>query len=119
MSTISFAATSINPAACALEFRLINCLKVGDSTATGQIMRAGTGIEETLLRIKSYMAEHNITWTTPPPIAVGDGLLVVRSAQDSASGAILFLSSDAVVSGTPADYRQALALAGAPAPRRR
>jgi CO/xanthine dehydrogenase Mo-binding subunit len=49
-----------------LEFRLINCLKVGQSTATGQIMRAGTGIEATLLRIKEYMEQHGITWTTPP-----------------------------------------------------
>jgi CO/xanthine dehydrogenase Mo-binding subunit len=52
-----------------LEFRLKNCLKVGDATATGQIMRPGTGIEATLLRIKEYMAEHGVTWSTP----VGDG----------------------------------------------
>ena len=52
-----------------LEFRLKNCLKVGQSTATGQIMRAGTGIEATLLRIKEYMAEHNLAWSTP----VGEG----------------------------------------------
>jgi CO/xanthine dehydrogenase Mo-binding subunit len=49
-----------------LEFRLKNCLKVGQSTATGQIMRAGTGIEATLLRIEEYMERHGITWTTPP-----------------------------------------------------
>jgi hypothetical protein len=29
-------------------------------------MRAGTGIEATLLRIKEYMEQHGITWTTPP-----------------------------------------------------
>jgi len=52
-----------------LEFRLKNCLKVGQSTATGQIMRAGTGIEATLLRIKEYMAERNLDWSTP----AGDG----------------------------------------------
>jgi CO/xanthine dehydrogenase Mo-binding subunit len=49
-----------------IDLRLKNCLKPGLTTATGQIAREGTGIEETLLRIKQYMAEHDLDWTTAP-----------------------------------------------------
>ena len=48
-----------------LEFRLKNCLKSGLTSATGQVMGDGTGIEATLQRIKEYMAEHELKWTTP------------------------------------------------------
>lgn len=48
-----------------VDFRLKNCLKPGLTTATGQLAGEGTGIEETLLRIKAYMTEHNLDWTTP------------------------------------------------------
>jgi hypothetical protein len=48
-----------------LEFRLINCLKPGLATATGQIVNEGTGVGATLLRIRAYMAEHGLTWSTP------------------------------------------------------
>ncbi len=48
-----------------------------------------------------------IVWDSPPPAdAEGDGLLVVRSANDPGSGDILFLRGNAVVSGTPANYQQ-------------
>jgi hypothetical protein len=48
----------------------------------------------------------NIEWADSPPTDVdGDGLLVVRSAKDTTSGVVLFLSGDRVVSGTPVDYR--------------
>jgi CO/xanthine dehydrogenase Mo-binding subunit len=47
-----------------LEFRLINCLKPGLTTATGQAVNEGTGIEATLLRIRDYMAEHGLEWST-------------------------------------------------------
>ena len=46
-----------------LDFRLVNCLKPGLTTATGQVMNEGTGIEATLLRIKQYMAERGLDWT--------------------------------------------------------
>jgi nicotinate dehydrogenase large molybdopterin subunit len=45
-----------------LEFRLKNCLREGLTSATGQAMSAGTGIEATLLRIKDYMEQHNLKW---------------------------------------------------------
>jgi CO/xanthine dehydrogenase Mo-binding subunit len=48
-----------------LDFRLINCLKPGLATATGQQMNEGAGIEATLLRIKDHMVEHGLDWTTP------------------------------------------------------
>jgi hypothetical protein len=47
-----------------------------------------------------------INWNDPPPAGVdGDGLLVVRSVKDIASGVVLFLQGDQVVSGTPVDFR--------------
>lgn len=49
-----------------VEFRLKNCLKPGLTTATGQTAREGTGIEETLNRIKQYMTDNNLDWTTQP-----------------------------------------------------
>jgi hypothetical protein len=50
-----------------------------------------------------------IDWITPPSAdAEGDGLLIVRSSKDLASGVVLFLRGDQVVSGTPIDYRQVL-----------
>ncbi|HEY8684747.1 MAG TPA: molybdopterin cofactor-binding domain-containing protein, partial [Chloroflexota bacterium] len=45
-----------------LDFRLKNCLKEGLSSATGQLMGAGAGIEATLLRIKDYMAQNKLGW---------------------------------------------------------
>jgi CO/xanthine dehydrogenase Mo-binding subunit len=48
-----------------LDFRILNCLKEGQTTATGQAVNEGTGIEATLQRIKQYMAENNMDWTTP------------------------------------------------------
>lgn len=46
-----------------LDFRLVNCLKPGLTSATGQVMNEGTGIEATLLRIKQYMAERGLDWS--------------------------------------------------------
>ena len=43
-----------------LDFRLINCLKPGLTSSTGQIMNDGCGIEETVLRIKEHMKSHNL-----------------------------------------------------------
>jgi CO/xanthine dehydrogenase Mo-binding subunit len=48
-----------------VEFRLINCLKSGLTTATGQVVNSGTGIGATLERIRDYMSAHNLTWSTP------------------------------------------------------
>jgi hypothetical protein len=45
-----------------LELRLKNCLKQGLASATGQVLGAGAGIEATLLRIKSYMEQHDLRW---------------------------------------------------------
>ena len=41
-----------------LEFRLLNCLKHGLSTATGQIFSQGVGFEDTLLHAKEYMEKY-------------------------------------------------------------
>lgn len=49
----------------------------------------------------------NVGWADPPPSETeGDGLLVVRSADDFRTAVVLFLKGDQVVSGTPSDYRQ-------------
>lgn len=47
-----------------IEFRLMNCLKPGLTTATGQVLNEGTGIEATLLRIRDYMAERGLECST-------------------------------------------------------
>jgi CO/xanthine dehydrogenase Mo-binding subunit len=43
-----------------LEFRLINCLKAGLTSSTGQAMNEGCGIEATLKRIEKYMESHQL-----------------------------------------------------------
>lgn len=43
-----------------LEFRLINCLKAGLTSSTGQAMNEGCGIEATLERIEKYMESHQL-----------------------------------------------------------
>ncbi len=47
-----------------IQFRLINCLKPGLTTATGQVVNEGTGIEATLRRIQDHMTQHGLDWTT-------------------------------------------------------
>jgi CO/xanthine dehydrogenase Mo-binding subunit len=47
-----------------IEFRLINCLKPGLTTATGQVVNEGTGIGATLQRIKEYMSQHGLEWSS-------------------------------------------------------
>ena len=47
-----------------LDFRLINCLKAGLTTATGQVVNEGTGIGATVQRIKDYMIQHNLEFST-------------------------------------------------------
>jgi CO/xanthine dehydrogenase Mo-binding subunit len=48
-----------------LKFRMINCLKPGLTTATGQVVNEGTGIGATLQRIQEYMAANRLEWSTP------------------------------------------------------
>jgi CO/xanthine dehydrogenase Mo-binding subunit len=48
-----------------LKFRMLNCLKPGLATATGQVVNAGTGIGATLQRIQDYMAANRLEWSTP------------------------------------------------------
>ena len=49
----------------------------------------------------------NIIWSDPPPSgSEGDGLLVVRDANDLGSGVVLLLRGGEVVSGTPSSYQQ-------------
>jgi CO/xanthine dehydrogenase Mo-binding subunit len=48
-----------------LKFRMINCLKPGLTTATGQAVNEGTGIAATLQRIQDYMAANRLEWSTP------------------------------------------------------
>ena len=50
-----------------------------------------------------------IDWSDRPPLEPeGDGLLVVSSANSPASGVVLFLQGDQVVTGTPFSYYQIL-----------
>ncbi|MEE9199519.1 MAG: molybdopterin cofactor-binding domain-containing protein [Dehalococcoidia bacterium] len=46
-----------------MEIRLINTLKPGLTSATGQVMNEGCGIEETLRRIKGYMESHSLRFS--------------------------------------------------------
>ncbi len=46
-----------------VDFRILNCLKPGLQTATGQVLNEGTGIEATLVRIREYMTEHGLEWS--------------------------------------------------------
>ena len=49
----------------------------------------------------------DIDWSARPPgESEGDGLLVVRAANDPASGVVLFLQGDQVVTGIPNNYYQ-------------
>jgi PilZ domain-containing protein len=50
-----------------------------------------------------------IDWSNPPPAeSEGDGLLIVRNANDPASSVVLFLRGDQVVTGAPFNYYQVL-----------
>lgn len=52
-------------------------------------------------------ALNGIPWKNVSKIdSEGDGLLVVRSAQDAGSGVVLLLAGDQVISGMPSDYHQ-------------
>jgi hypothetical protein len=52
-------------------------------------------------------AIQKIIWAKPPPAgSEGDGLLVVRTANDPGSSVVLFLQGHEVVSGTPSGYWQ-------------
>jgi CO/xanthine dehydrogenase Mo-binding subunit len=46
-----------------LHIRLVNCLRPGLTTATGQVVNEGTGIEATLLRIQDHMAAQGLEWS--------------------------------------------------------
>ncbi len=46
-----------------LDFRLINSLKPGLTSSTGQVMNDGCGIEETVRRIKEHMESHNLRFS--------------------------------------------------------
>jgi CO/xanthine dehydrogenase Mo-binding subunit len=48
-----------------IDFRLINCLKPGLTSSTGQKMNEGCGIEATVQRIKEYMGSHNLRFNRP------------------------------------------------------
>ncbi len=48
-----------------VDFRLINCLKPGLTSSTGQVMNEGCGIEATVQRIKDYMTSHNLAIKLP------------------------------------------------------
>ena len=48
-----------------LEIRLVNTLKPGLTTGTGQEMNEGCGIEATMQRINDYMKSHNLTFNRP------------------------------------------------------
>jgi CO/xanthine dehydrogenase Mo-binding subunit len=48
-----------------IDLRLINCLKPGLTSSTGQKMNEGCGIEATVQRIKEYMGSHNLRFNRP------------------------------------------------------
>jgi CO/xanthine dehydrogenase Mo-binding subunit len=48
-----------------VDFRLINVLKPGLTSSTGQVMNEGCGIEATVLRIKEYMDSHHLGFSRP------------------------------------------------------
>lgn len=48
-----------------LQFRLINCLRPGLTSSTGQEMNEGCGIEATLRRIQAYMEAHDMRFNRP------------------------------------------------------
>lgn len=50
-----------------VDFRLINCLKPGLTSSTGQAMNQGCGIEATMQRIKDYMTTHGIVFNRAQP----------------------------------------------------
>ena len=55
----------------------------------------------------SKQAVQEITWAEPHADAPeGDGLLIVRKANDIGSAVVLFSRGDQIVSGSPFDYRQ-------------
>ena len=57
-------------------------------------------------RVPKHAIE-KIIWADRPPVgSEGDGLLVVRTANDPGSAIVLFLREDEVVSATPAGYWQ-------------
>jgi hypothetical protein len=50
-----------------------------------------------------------IDWSDRPTAeSEGDGLLIVRAANNPASGVVLFLQGDQVITGTPFNYYQVL-----------
>src|SRR6266851_5477269 len=52
-------------------------------------------------------AIQKIIWAKPPPAGPeGDGLVVVRTADDPGSAVVLFLRGHEVVSGTPTGFWQ-------------
>jgi hypothetical protein len=64
------------------------------------------------LAIVAHIAKNliqRIDWSDRPALEPeGDGLLVVRAANDPASGVVLFLQGDQVLTGTPANFDQVL-----------
>ncbi len=49
----------------------------------------------------------DVTWTNPPAGPPdGDGLLIVRKADDPASGSVVYLSGGQLVSGAPANFNR-------------
>ena len=48
-----------------VDIRLINALKPGLATSTGQVMDEGCGMEATVLRIKEYMESNNLRFNRP------------------------------------------------------
>ena len=48
-----------------IDLRLINCLKPGLTSSTGQKMNEGCGIEATVQRIKEYMGSYNLRFNRP------------------------------------------------------
>ena len=48
-----------------IDFRLMNVLKPGLMSSTGQVMNEGCGIEATVQRIKDYMESHDLRFARP------------------------------------------------------
>ncbi len=61
----------------------------------------------TIVTLLSKQAVQKIRWSDPlPAVPEGDGLLIVRAANDIGSAVVLFSRGGQIVSRSPSDYRQ-------------
>jgi hypothetical protein len=85
-----------------------------DGTRRVVLLAGGNNIFDSEYKTLGFIARipkeriAGVPWANPKFSAApdGDGLLVVRNAQDPASGQLMFLSSGSLMSGNPKNYQQ-------------